>query len=229
MTSPNLTPDNTPADAPEYSLDSPRVMPHGRPSPVLLIFLIFPLVGLIAAIGIAVVNSGAFGAGGVNVITATLPVPTPAAITLPAVPSPAPVVGAPVLDFELPSLDGETVSLSQFSGRVVFLNFWATWCEPCKRELPALQAFAAEQGEDGAAVITINGGESVEQVRAFLQENGVDSLTVLMDSDLNVSDMYGIVQIPVTYVVDANGNVRYPHYGEITRDDMLGYLMALGQ
>ncbi|MBW4437472.1 MAG: TlpA family protein disulfide reductase [Pleurocapsa minor GSE-CHR-MK-17-07R] len=229
MTSnPNPTPD-TP-DTPEYSLDNPQVMPHGKPSPVLLIFLLFPLVGLVAAIGIALSN-GIRGAssGGVNVITATDVIPTPGAVTLPPIPSPAPVVGAPMLDFELPALDGELVSLSQYSGRIVFLNFWATWCEPCKRELPALEAFAAEQGDEGAAVITVNSGESLEQVQAFLEEFGVDALTVLIDGDTAVTNTYGVFQIPVTYVIDANGNVRYPHYGEITRDDMLGYMMALTQ
>lgn len=195
--------------------------PPNRPSPVLLLFLIFPLIGLIAAVGITLSNSAASAPAAVQP-------PTPAAVTLPAIPTPPPVVGAPVLDFTLPVLDSDaTVTLSDYAGRPVFLNFWATWCEPCKRELPAFQQFAAEQGEAGAAVLAVNTGEDEATVRAFLEAQGVTGLTVLMDPDADVADQYGVFQIPVTFVIDPAGNVRYPHYGEMTSADLAGYLDAL--
>lgn len=191
-----------------------------RPSPVLLVFLLLPVLGLIAA---AVMLASANAANAPSVVS----IPTPNAVTLPAIPSPAPVVGAPVLDFELQDLDGETVKLSDYAGRVIFLNFWQTTCEPCKRELPALQAFAAEQAADGPAVLAVNIAEPADTVRAFLESYGVSDLTIPLDTNADAADMYGVFQIPVTFVIDTNGNVRYPHYGEITREDMLGYLQAV--
>jgi peroxiredoxin len=133
-----------------------------------------------------------------------------------------------VLDFELPALEGgDTVQLSQYAGRPVFLNFWATWCEPCKRELPAFEQFTAEQGEDGAVVLAVNTGEDEATVRAFLEQQGITGLQVLLDPDANVAEQYGVFQIPVTFVIDSAGNVRYPHYGEMTAADLAGYLDAL--
>ncbi len=193
---------------------------NNRPSPALLIFVLLPALGLLVG-GIMLISANMANAPTIAVI------PTPQAITLPAIPSPAPVVGAPVLDFELQDLDGETVRLGDYAGRVVFLNFWQTTCEPCKRELPALQAFAGEQAADGAVVLAVNIAEPVETVRAFLESYGITDLTIPLDTSADVADQYGVFQIPVTFVIDANGNVRYPHYGEITREAMLGYLQAV--
>ena len=196
----------------------PGVPRSNRASPVLLLFLIFPLAGLVVALGITL---------GSNQAPASAP-PTPLAVTLPPVPTLPQVVGAPVLDFELPALDGSgTVRLSDYAGRPVFLNFWATWCEPCKRELPAFEQFTAEQGEDGAVVLAINSGEDEATVRAFLEAQGVEGLNVLLDSEASVARTYGVIQIPVTFVIDEAGNVRYPHYGEMTAADLTGYLAAL--
>jgi peroxiredoxin len=137
-------------------------------------------------------------------------------------------VGAPVLDFDLPALDGSgTVSLSDYAGRPVFLNFWATWCEPCKRELPAFEQFTAEQGDEGAVVLAVNTGEDDATVRAFLEAEGITGLNVLLDPEAAVAEQYGVFQIPVTFVIDAAGHVRYPHYGEMTAADLAGYLDAL--
>jgi peroxiredoxin len=137
-------------------------------------------------------------------------------------------VGAPVLDFELPALDGSgPVRLTDYAGRVVFLNFWATWCEPCKRELPAFEQFTAEQGDTGAVVLAVNSGEDEATVQAFLDAQGITGLNVLLDPEATVAKQYGVFQIPVTFVIDTAGNVRYPHYGELTPDDLAGYLAAL--
>jgi len=190
-----------------------------RPSPVLLVFLIFPLIGLAAAVALMASNAAA--------IPQAVSVPTPVAVTIPAVPSPAPVMGAPMLDFTLDDLDGTPVSLSDYAGRIVFLNFWATWCEPCKRELPALSAFAAQQSSDGPAVLTVNSGEAIDTVRTFLDEQGIGGLTVLLDPSTDITAQYGVFQIPVTFVIDAQGIARYPHYGEIRPEDLIGYVQAL--
>lgn len=197
--------------------------PPNRPSPILLVFLILPLVILVAAVAMTVTNSA-------QPATATPAPPTPLAVTLPPLPTPAPIVDAPVLDFTLPALaTGDLVSLSDYAGRPVFLNFWATWCEPCKRELPAFEQFTAEQGDEGAVVLAVNSGEDEATVRDFLDAQGVTGLRVLFDPEASAAEQYGVFQIPVTFVIDTDGYVRYPHYGEMTLDDMAGYLDALAE
>lgn len=201
------------------STTSPPPAPHGRPAPALLLFVAFPVIGLVIAIGMMLASGAA--------PTPEAP-PTPRPVTLAQVPSPAPIIDAPILDFELPRLDGSgTVRLTDFAGRIVFLNFWATWCEPCKRELPALAAFSADSGDDGPVVLAVNIGESAETVSAFLEQQGITGLNVLLDQDNTAADTYAVQGLPTTYVIDAAGNVRYPRYGEIRREDMDGFVAAL--
>lgn len=179
-----------------------------------LIFLVFPALGLLAAAVFVFTNAAAPQ-------TSATPMP----VTLP----PPPVLAdAPMIDFTLTSLDGETVSLSDYAGRVVFLNFWATWCEPCKRELPAFQAFQETQPADGAVILAVDVAETSEQVAAFLDEYQVTGLTILLDPDKATADSYGIFNMPTTFVIDGNGVVNYIKYGEATVGDLNSYLEALG-
>lgn len=187
---------------------------RSRPSPALVIFLIFPLIGLLAAGVIMLMNTSVPG----------IP-PTPPPVTLAP---PKVLADAPMIDFTLTSLDGESISLSDYQGRVVFLNFWATWCTPCKRELPAFQAFQAQQPADGAAILAVDVAESPEQVQTFLNEFGVSGLTVLLDSDMTASDSYGVFNMPTTFVINRDGIVSYIKYGETTVDDLNTYMDALG-
>lgn len=187
---------------------------RSRPSPALVIFLIFPVLGLLAA-GVVMLSNAA----------ASDQPATPLPVTLAP---PKVLADAPMIDFTLTSLDGDPVSLSDYNGRIVFLNFWATWCIPCKKELPAFQEFQAQQPPDGPAILAVDVAETPEQVRAFLDEFGVTGLTVLLDPDMTASDSYGIFNMPTTFVIDRNGVVSYIKYGETTIDDLYAYLDALG-
>lgn len=189
-----------------------------RFSPALLIFLIFPALGLIAAAAMAL-SSGGAGAP-------TEPPPTPAPVRLPQEQQQQ-LTGEAAPDFELRALDQNRVSLSDFRGRVVFLNFWATWCGPCERELPAFEAFMADQPEDGPVVVGVNLGETYDTVQPYLEERGIHSFPILLDVDYKASDLYGIGPIPVTYVIDADGRIRFSKFGEITTEEIQGYLDAL--
>lgn len=188
---------------------------RSRPSPVLLMFLAFPLLGLLAAAAFMIANAPG-GASGTP--------PTPAPVTL----APPPMLpDSPMIDFTLPSLDGRTISLSDYAGRIVFLNFWATWCVPCQKELPALQQFANEQPPDGAVILAVNALESSDLVTSFLTQYGVTDLTVLLDTAGDAYDRYGVTYMPTTYVIDEQGIVRYPKYGELTVADLYAYVDAL--
>ncbi len=178
-----------------------------------MLFLIFPLLGLVAAAVVIASSAPTIAADA-----------TPMPVTLPP---PKAVADSPMIDFTLNTLDGKTVSLSDYSGRIVFLNFWATWCTPCQKELPAFQAFQAQQGADGPQILAVNVQESADQVETFLNEYSVTGLTVLLDPDAAAANKYGIFNLPVTFVIDRQGIVRYPKYGAMTVDDLNAYVTAL--
>lgn len=185
----------------------------------LVALLPIPLFGVIAAV-LLIANEGAPR--------------TPQAVSLPSTPPPVivptlvQVVDAPVINFELPSLEGGTIRLSDYEGRIVFLNFWATWCEPCKRELPAFEQFtAAHTAPNDPVILAVNYGETPDQIRQFLNDQGIEGLNVALDQDTTVGQEYGIFNLPVTFVIDQRGIVRYPKYGEMTLDEMNAYIEAL--
>ena len=133
-------------------------------------------------------------------------------------------------DFELPMLDGRTlVSPGDYAGRPLFLNFWATWCAPCVRELPTLVEFIDTHGSqaDGPALLTINLGESAEQILPFLAKLGLEDLPVALDINQVVKRDYGVQNLPTTFVIDAGGATRFRQLGEMRYDDMARYLQAL--
>ncbi len=186
-----------------------------RPAPVLVIFLIFPLIGIVTAL--AILNSGT-QQGTPIALEDRASAPT-------AFPTPARRVA---VDFRLAALGDTQVQLSDYRGRVVFLNFWATWCEPCLREMPAFVEFQAQQDENGAAVLLINMGEDRTQVAAFVEQLGVGNLPILLDPGRDVSRAYAVELLPTTLIIDALGVVQYTRYGELTVAEMDTYLDAVG-
>lgn len=136
------------------------------------------------------------------------------------------IIGWQVPDFSLETLDGETVSLSDYRGQVVFLNFWATWCVPCQREMPAFEDFMAS-GRDDAVILAINNGESVADVRGFADLFDLQELPILLDSDFEIADGFGVMNLPVTYVLDGDGVVRNMKLGEMTAEDIDAYIEEL--
>src|SRR3990172_3010778 len=101
---------------------------------------------------------------------------------------PAPVVGAPAPDFTLQTVDGESLRLSDLRGKVVAVNFWATWCAPCRLEMPDLQD-RAEQFPDRLAGLGVNFAQTAEEVAAFRQEVGID-FPLLLDPQADVQRLY---------------------------------------
>ena len=110
-------------------------------------------------------------------------------------------------DFQLQSLDGETVSLSDFRGEPVLLNFWATWCGPCVGEMPLLQEIHEEWETEGLASLAVNVGETSTQVKDFMQFYNL-SMPVLLDTKRSVSGRYSIIGIPTTFFLDKDGIIQ---------------------
>lgn len=129
-------------------------------------------------------------------------------------------VDQPAPDFEIAGINGEAYRLSDFRGQVVFLNFWATWCIPCRAEMPAFQAFMQLRGGD-AIILAVNAdGESIEAMTLFLNEIGVSGLSIGFDPQREVATLYGVNPLPTTFVIDTNGVVRTVRFGEMTEADL---------
>lgn len=122
--------------------------------------------------------------------------------------------------FEATDLEGETVALEDFRDEVVLLNIWATWCPPCREEMPDLQHLHEEFGDDGLRVVgvSIDGRGSDEGVRHFLEEYGIDFL-ILRDPSDQVSRTFGARGVPTTFLIDREGVIRWRHLGPVTQDD----------
>ena len=113
--------------------------------------------------------------------------------------------------FELNTLDGKTVSLAELKGKPVFIDFWATWCGPCRRALPHTQQFARKY-KGKAHILTINIREDAKTVRKYLKRHGY-SFTVLMDPDGAVAEQYGVEGIPHFVIIDAQGKIFFNQVG----------------
>jgi peroxiredoxin len=129
-------------------------------------------------------------------------------------------------DFDLEMLDGRKVSLSDYRGQVVLLNFWATWCEPCRAEIAAMEAvLQARQGEP-FVVLGVNYQESREEVRPFVVEVGM-TYPILLDATGRVMQTYRAPGLPMSVVVDWEGVIQVRHAGVLTEAQLVGYLEKL--
>ena len=118
-----------------------------------------------------------------------------------------PSAGELAPDFVLPRLDGTTQKLSNYRGKVVLVNLWATWCPPCLEGLPLLNRIQEIYGERGLTVLGLAGDDDPQRVRDFLSKNPV-SFDVLLDVGGEVGTRYGITGYPETFVVDREGRLR---------------------
>ena len=135
-------------------------------------------------------------------------------------------VGSPAPDFVLASLYGEPVRLSDQRGKVILINFWATWCAPCRLEMPAFQE-RAEQYPSQLSVLAVNFDEPKEIVQSFVDRLGLH-FAVLLDPEARVQDLYRVRGYPTTFLVDPEGVVRVQHIGFLSEEQLDQYLSDLG-
>ena len=110
-------------------------------------------------------------------------------------------------DFTLTTIDGGTLKLSDYHGSPVLLNFWATWCGPCREELPDIQAATEIYGPLGLVVLSVDQGESRRKVAPFVAEHGL-TFPVALDTDGRVGDLYGVDSIPRTFFIKPGGKTE---------------------
>ena len=121
-------------------------------------------------------------------------------------------VSGPAPDFTLKSRSGENIKLSELRGEVVMINFWASWCAPCRQEMPLLEDLYQRYGDMGFTLLGVNVEEDSSQADSLLRDIPV-SFPILYDTENTVSKLYKVVAMPSTIMVDRDGNMRYLHRG----------------
>ena len=130
-------------------------------------------------------------------------------------PSAAPRISGVAPDFEWNAPDGKTMRLSDLRGKVVVLNFWATWCEPCRTEMPAMQRIARSSD---AVFLAVDLMEDGAKVRSFMDSLGLDRLTPLLDLDGAATRRYQVLELPQTFFIDPKGVIRHIEHGGVMDD-----------
>jgi peroxiredoxin len=137
-------------------------------------------------------------------------------------------IGQPLSDFSLTDLQGQTVQLDDFAGKVVLVNAWATWCPPCKAEMPDLNAYYQAHQAEGFVLLAVNAGDSLSQASAFAEQAGL-AFPVLLDEDLRVLNGLGIHSFPTSIIVGRDGVVKGIHQGMFSPESLEAKITPLLQ
>ena len=127
-------------------------------------------------------------------------------------------VSGPAPNFTLKALDGKNLKLSEMRGNVVLINFWASWCGPCREEMPLLNELHSKYEPLGFTVLGVNVEEQEHSARGFLKNFPVD-FPIQLDNRNRVSKLYDVVAMPTSVVIDRDGNMRYLHRGYKSGDE----------
>lgn len=130
-------------------------------------------------------------------------------------------------NFELLDMNGEKVKLSDYEGQGVFLNFWGTWCPPCKKEMPYIEKHAKEFRDKGVQVLSVNIGESEFKVNTFIEQYGL-TFPVLIDKNKSVSrNSYNVVPLPTTMLIDKNGVIKQIVTREMSEAEIVSLMESI--
>ena len=153
---------------------------------------------------------------GAMLLGALLALAVPSFAAAPSVPGPA---------FTLTGRDGKPVSLSEFKGDVVMINFWASWCGPCRQEMPLLDSIYRQYKSLGFVLLGVNVEPDSKAANAWLKRTPV-SYPILYDTQSAVSKLYQVQGMPTTVILGRKGNIRYVHQGYVPGDEN-GYLNSI--
>ncbi len=190
-----------------------------------------PLVrGAIAVVLLALLGGGAFllqnargSSSAASDVTPTSSQATQAAGSpdagLGALDHQAPVIGQPAPDFVLRDVNGKTMKLSDLRGHVVYVNFWATWCVPCKKELPDIQTLYNEKHGQGLDVLEVNWQEPADLAKSYFTQRRLP-MPLLLDPNSSVYNQYKLTGLPDSFFVDRAGNISSFYYGQLSLPKM---------
>jgi peroxiredoxin len=130
-------------------------------------------------------------------------------------------------DFDLKTIDGETMRLSDLKGNVVFINLWATWCPPCRAEMPEMVRYYNEHSSEKIEILAVNltDSDSEKEVKQFADDYKIN-FPILLDTEGKVGDLYKTVSIPTTFIVDKKGIIREKHIGPMSYEMMEEFVKA---
>ncbi|MHB1295288.1 MAG: TlpA family protein disulfide reductase [Anaerolineae bacterium] len=177
------------------------------------------LVVVLAAVGCAPAGAApasaasAAPAEGANATQVASPSPAPTKLAAPQ----RPRVGMPAYPFTLVDLKGNSVSLSDLRGKVVMVNFWASWCSPCQQEIPHMVRVYDELKDDGLVILAVNLQEDEASVHSFVEQQGM-RFPVLLDPSGSVAGSYFVRAIPTSLFLDENGVIQVVYEGTLTED-----------
>ena len=120
-------------------------------------------------------------------------------------------IGQPAPSFKLPDLNGDEISLEELRGKIVLLDFWASWCAPCRMTMPVVEGLSREY-ENDMVLLAVNMGEAKDSVENYVYNEGI-SARILLDEKRTVSAVYGIRAIPMNVIIDRSGVVRHVYTG----------------
>lgn len=135
-------------------------------------------------------------------------------------------INKPAPNFTLNTLDDKPVSLSDFKGKALLINFWGTWCEPCKREMPLLEDSYQKYKADNFELVTINLRESNFLISSYLERNKL-TVPVLLDKSATISKSYDVYNLPVTFFIDEKGVIQRIYEGELTKEALNPWIEEL--
>ncbi|TWT04881.1 peroxiredoxin [Planomicrobium sp. CPCC 101079] len=132
-------------------------------------------------------------------------------------------------DFELTTLSGETVKLSDYKGKKVILNFWASWCPPCKAEMPLMQNYYDGAQEENVEILAVNlttEDRGMTKVQEFVSANNL-TFPIPLDKEGDIGSIYQAVTIPTSYMIDTEGRIQNKHLGPMDEKAMKDYIANL--
>lgn len=136
------------------------------------------------------------------------------------------LVNKKAIDFTLKDINGKDVSLSDFKGKNVYLNFFTTWCPPCRAEMPDIEKMYQKYRDKDFVVLAVNLGEDKDTVKKFFENNNLN-FNVVLDQDQTVAQKYNITAIPVSVFIDKQGTVVAKKVGAMTENEMESYIKML--
>jgi cytochrome c biogenesis protein CcmG, thiol:disulfide interchange protein DsbE len=119
----------------------------------------------------------------------------------------------PAPSIALKALDGSTVRLANSKGRIVLVDFWATWCAPCKVSFPALDALATSLKDRGVDVLAVSVDEDRKDLDAFIAAQPIKTMRILLDPEMKAADAFKVGALPTSFIIDRQGRIRFTHAG----------------
>ncbi|HZC31506.1 MAG TPA: TlpA disulfide reductase family protein [Gaiellaceae bacterium] len=182
-------------------------------------------IGIVAAILAATAVAFVWPSLPFNASAPTLSGPTRVNVITQQLGGTAAGIGDAAPDFSWVTSDGRAVRLSSLRGHPVVINFWATWCDPCRAEMPLLDRAAA--ADPRTRFLAVDLGEDGPTIRAFFTKLGIQKLEPLLDADLATARRYGLANVPSTFFIGADGAIRQVHVGQMDQDTLKRELSAI--